>query len=383
MTERQQTWACIRTGKGTAAIGTVEIEGPAAPAAIQMCFQPKHPTAEWAEGQIRLGRLVLQGQILDEGLAALETPNRAVLHCHGNPLILEQILKFLQTAGVRIVSSEQMLRRRFRTDSSNQIEAEARLESLRAASLLAVQCLSHQISGGLSAILRRWTRLEDLQTIRTEAEQILHHSRIARRLLRGVRIVLAGPPNSGKSTLLNRLLGREQAIVSDIPGTTRDWVTAYGRIGPLWVEWVDTAGLDEQLAQTDPLEQLAQQKAKEQMANCDLVLFVLDSSTPQWTRNLPTAGPIPTLLVLNKSDLSGVSAEEQENTAAVSALQGTGIETLSEQILHILQVDSFDPTAPAAFTERQIQILQRIRSAEDLPSIKTMIQQLFDAPEPV
>ncbi|HOQ05600.1 MAG TPA: GTP-binding protein [Anaerohalosphaeraceae bacterium] len=381
--EREQTWACIRTGAGTAAIGTVEIEGPEALNAVRRIFLPFRPDVEWKVGRILHGRFLADSRVLDEGLAAMEAENRLALHAHGNPLILRQIVKTLQNTGVPIVRFEQMLRRRFQSACCSFIEAEARLEMLRAASFLGVQCLHHQITGGLTEVLRRWINRPEIQSIPSEAEAILQHSRIARRILQGVRIVIAGPPNSGKSTLLNRLAGQERAIVSDIPGTTRDWVTAFGRLGPLWVEWVDTAGLDEELARADTLEQIAQQRTRERLTGCDLILYVLDTSVPLWTRQLPTSGLVPTLTVLNKYDLSKVFPSNEQNAVAVSALHGTNIEQLYERILQILQIDSFDPARPAAFTDRQIQLLQKIVSANDPDGIKTLIQQLFKAPQTV
>lgn len=325
----------------------------------------------------------MEGLTLDEGLAALETAHRAALHCHGNPIILQHLLEFLKTCRVKIVSFEQMLGRRLEAEGIHGIQAEAYLESLRALSLSSVQLIRHQITAGLCKTLQEWNRSEDLQTIRTEAQKILQRSRIARRILQGVRIVIAGPPNSGKSTLLNRLTGQERAIVSNIPGTTRDWISAFGRIGPLWVEWVDTAGIDEELTRGDTLEQIAQQKSKALLTECDLILYVLDISSPLETNPPPTNSRIPMLTVFNKSDLTGIRPFHYENRIVISALQGTGFEKLYEGILRVLQVSSFSLEEPAAFTKRQLHLLQHIASAQDLPTIKTTIQQLFDAPRPV
>lgn len=376
-TDCKETWACIRTGKGIAAIGSIEIEGPGVFSVARQCFQPAAKDTSFEEGKILRGRFLVQSEEIDEGLLAVEGPQRLVLHCHGNPLIARRILEFLKTAGIRIVSLEEMLARRFACQSSNLLEMEARLESLKSVSLLGVQLIHHQLSGGLSEVLEQWSRCADIETIRSQAKTVFQRSQIARRILRGVRIVIAGPPNSGKSTLLNRLTGGEQALVSDIQGTTRDWIAAFGRIEPLWIEWIDTAGLDEDLAGTDTLEQIAQQQTHHLLSRCDLILYVLDTSKPQWTQQLPAPGAIPLITVLNKYDLSHIDPPEPDKQIAISALCSMNLGHLSRRILQTLQVESFEPTLPAAFTERQIRLLEKLASAKNLSETKTLVQQLF------
>jgi tRNA modification GTPase len=229
----------------------------------------------------------------------------------------------------------------------------------------------------LSEVLEQWSRCADIETIRSQAKAIFQRGQIARRILRGVRIVIAGPPNSGKSTLLNRLTGGEQALVSGIQGTTRDWIAAFGRIEPLWIEWIDTAGLDEDLAGMDTLEQIAQQQTHYLLNHCDLILYVLDTSKPQWTQQLPAPSAIPLITVLNKYDISHIVPPEPDKEIAISALCGMNLDHLSRRILQTLQVESFEPALPAAFTERQIRLLEKLTSAKNLSETKSLVQQLF------
>jgi tRNA modification GTPase len=378
------TLACVRTARGTAAIGSIEVCGPDALHLIQQIFRPSGENPSFEEGQLVHGRFFEADQVLDEGLVGVEGPGWFALHCHGNPLILQQILTVLQKHGVQVITLEEMLTRRYIADSANAIEAEAKLQSLKAVSLLGVQIIQNQMTGGLLKTVQQWIDTGDVQTIRRQAEEILQRSQVGRRIIHGVRIVIAGPPNSGKSTLLNRLAGQEQALVSDIPGTTRDWVTACGRIEPLRIEWIDTAGLDDRLAGADSLDQTAQHRSRDLLAECDLILYVLDGT--QTLPNQPAwlSSDVPVITLLNKSDLPGFHRTDvRPDLVSISAKDGAGMEDLARAILHALQVDTFDPLLPVTFTARQQNLLRQIAASPDRHAIKSLARQLFWGPKSV
>jgi len=374
--EIQDTVACVRTARGTAAIGSIELYGPDALSIVQQIFRPAGENAAFDEGQIIYGRFHDAGQVIDDGLVGVEEPDHLALHCHGNPLILQQLLKLLQKHGAEIIILDPMLARRYAAESANTIEAEAKLESLKAVSLLGVHIILNQTSSGLLKTVQQWLDSADILTIQKETQEILQRSRIAERIMRGVRIIIAGPPNSGKSTLLNQLAGQEQALVSEIAGTTRDWVTTYGRIQPLSIEWIDTAGLDEQLADIDSLEQTAQQRTKDLLVRCDLILYVLDGTRSASQKTFSPPVDVPVLTVLNKSDLPGF--QPRQDTIPISAKTGDSLEGLARKILRALEITDFDPQKAVVFTERQKQLLRQIETCSN-QKITDLIHQLLNS----
>ena len=166
-------------------------------------------------------------------------------------------MRLLSRQGVTPLDAEELLAKILSSrQGATAIEIEAKLAQLKAKTLAGAKIIASQIRGGLSEKVRRWLENIDamsLDEIKSQAREILERSQTAKLIIYGARAVIAGPPNSGKSTLLNCFAGRQKAIVTDIKGTTRDWVSAQCRIGPLSVELIDTAGLDEEFAQKPAL----------------------------------------------------------------------------------------------------------------------------------
>ncbi len=386
-------FAAVMTGKGTGAISTIQVFGNTAEGVIKKIFKPvgKKP-AILQPGKILLGTIVDSGETIDQVTMGCEGPDTFAIHCHGNPLIVEMIMQLLQQQDVTLLTADQLLTKILSTQQhSNTIALEARLTQPKARTLEGTKIIVNQIDAGLSSKAAKW--LKNLNTIsigRISADvgRILQNSRTAKLIIKGCKAAIAGPPNTGKSTLLNCLAGRQKAIVTDIKGTTRDWVLARCRVGPLSVEFVDTAGLDEELAATPErvVEKASQQKSVEILENADLVLLVLDISQDAAQLNdrlvEAIAGKI-VLTVLNKSDLParldiGKLPKMLANTVRISAKFETNIEILTAKIQQLTGVIDFDLHTAVCFTDRQENLLKQLKNAKSKQQAASIITELLN-----
>ncbi len=303
--------ACVTTAKGTAAIASILIEGPDATAILANIFKStggKKP--DFVPGDVCVGDITDNNQIVDHVVIACKAGDSFEICCHGNPLIVEAIMRRLAAGGAQLVTAEEIVTEKFAAESENAIAAESKLQQLKAATIEGVRIIAHQSSAGLAQTVHKWLSDLDSLTLKNsnktplvipseanvipseaeesaktaprsgssysspvlsecirqiagECKEILARSQTAKLIIHGCKAVIAGPPNSGKSTLLNCLAGRQKAIVTDIAGTTRDWVSATCRMPPLVVEFIDTAGLDETLTPKGGIDHQAQKKTSD------------------------------------------------------------------------------------------------------------------------
>jgi tRNA modification GTPase len=169
--------------------------------------------------------------------------------------------------------------------------------------------------------------------------------------------------------LFNYLCGKEKAIVTDIAGTTRDWLSAKIRLKKIQAEFFDTAGLDETLSGKNEIDAQSQEQAAELIKNCDLVLVVVDSDSLRFR-----LGPAASLVVINKCDLAG---DLLADGLKISAKTGSGIKGLIDEIELRLGVVDFDMKKTVCFTDRQENILEQITEAKTKQQIKKLIQELL------
>jgi len=301
-------------------------------------------------------------------------------------------MQLLQKNAVVLVSPEELLTEMFTAQKNlNTIEIEAKLAQLKAETLRAARIIANQIDAGLNKTATGWLQNIDataLSQIHSEARLILEKNRTARPLLFGCRAAITGPPNTGKSTLLNCLAGRQKAIVTDIKGTTRDWLSAHCRIGPLAVELIDTAGLDERLAETPDniIEKTSQQRSIEILQQADIVLLVLDNSEPMQQlddRLIEAISGKKVVTILNKCDRPamfdvGRLPECLTDTVQISAKESTGIDTLCVEIERIFGVTGFDPKTPICFTDRQKTLLQQLIKTDSAQRAASIISELLN-----
>jgi tRNA modification GTPase len=391
-------FAAVTTGKGTGAISTIQVFGDTAEAVLKKIFKPSgERPATFQTGNILLGTIVDAQETVDEVVIGCEGPESFAIHCHGNPLINEMIMQLLQQQGVTLLSADQLLSKILASQKHiNTVALEARLTQPKAKTLEGTKLILNQIDAGLSKKIAEWLKDIDavsIDQITADAERILENSWKAKLIINGCKAVISGPPNSGKSTLLNCLAGRQKAIVADIKGTTRDWISARCKIGPLLVELTDTAGLDEQLSEVprEGIDTTSQQKSVEILENADMVLLVLDSSQPIDQidpRLLDKITDKKLLTVLNKSDLPTRFDIDKlpkilANTVQISAKYETGIENLTEEIHQLTGVADFDLHSPVCCTDRQESLLKQMKNAESKQQAASIITELLNGQLPV
>jgi tRNA modification GTPase len=385
------TFAALMTGTGTGAISTVQVFGDSAEAVIKKVFNPiGTKPLKFKTGEILLGTITDDAKVIDQVTIGCEDQDTFAINCHGNPLIVEMIMQLLQRHGAALLTAEQLLEKILTAQkSTNTIAVEAKLAQAKARTLQGTKIIVNQIDAGLTKKARGWLENIDeisLDTIKAEAIQILQKSQAAKLIIYGCTAVLTGPPNSGKSTLLNYLAGRQKAIVTNIKGTTRDWVSARCRIGSLSVKLIDTAGLNENLQNPqNDIDESAQKKTLKILERADIVLLVLDNSQPVQEFNeqlLEKIGNKKIFTVLNKSDLpaqfdAGRLPEILLNTVQISAKEGTGIERLSEKIIKTIGAADFDLREPVCFTTRQENLLKKLTNVNSEQQAASIVTELL------
>ena len=297
-------------------------------------------------------------------------------------------MKLLEKNGATLLTAEK-LRTKILSEQKglNTIAIESKLALPRAKTLEGTKIIANQINNGLNKTAAKWLDNADtisLDRIKAEVRVILDASRTARLIIDGCRICLLGPANTGKSTLLNSIAGRQKAIVTDIKGTTRDWVSSVCQIGVLCAELFDTAGLDEALS--SDIERQAQEKGLQIFRDADLVLLVLDNSQSAEQFNQRVVEKIADkriLTVLNKCDLHAVLDIRKlpqllSSTVQISAKAGTGLESLAEKIQQSLGVVDFDTRQPVCITSRQKDLLEKLAALKSNSQAAAVITELLN-----
>jgi len=386
------TFSAVMTGKGTGAISTVQVFGDSAEDVVKKIFKPAGTKpAKFKTGEILLGTIADGNETIDQVTIGCEGPKTFAINCHGNPLIVADIMRLLQRCGATLLTAEQLLTKILSAQKSvNTIAVEAKLAQLKAKTIQGTKIIINQVEAGLSKKAAEWLQSINaisLNQIPAEAERILENGRTAKLIIAGCTAALIGPPNSGKSTLLNYLAGRQKAIVTDIKGTTRDWIEAVCQIESLSLRLIDTAGLDEKpLGPTDTVEEAAQKKSVEILEQADLILLVLDNSQPDEQLNERIIDRIANkriITILNKCDLpakfeTGKMPDLFSDTVQISAKEGTGIESLLEKIRRICGVADFDLKTPVVFTSRQEKLLQQLKKTKSKQQATSIITELLN-----
>jgi tRNA modification GTPase len=361
------------TPPGEGGVGIVRLSGPRASALLSAAFCGRTAPAAMTSHHLYHGRLCRPDHTaLDEVLAVvMRAPHSYTgedvveVHCHGGSQIMRGALDLFLAAGARLARPGEFTERAFlngRLDLA-QAEAVAALigarseQAARAALALLEGRLSRQLHGYAEELRALLLLLEahidfpdddlgvlDHQELATRATAVLGemHALLqtfdtGRALREGVTVLILGRPNVGKSSLLNALLGEARAIVTEVPGTTRDTVEEQLVLGGLPLRLIDTAGVCDT---DDPIEREGVRRAREKAAAADLVLLVIDGSRPLTAEDrmaMTLAPPERSIVVRNKSDLTPTAAAEPlgdfSRQVAVSVRQGAGLAELQAAIV--------------------------------------------------
>ena len=377
------TIAAVATGAGVSAIGVLRVSGPAAIAAAEAVFRPRdgRPLSAHAPRVLVRGALLgPEGETVDDCLAVFfpaphsyTGEDSAEFHCHGSPIVLRLGLQALFAQGARQAGPGEFTRQAFLNGKLDLTEAEAVMDLIDAESAAAAKNALSQLGGSLRRmaegvrdvlvdIASRFYAVvdypdEDIEDIHPEEieaalrtadgtlTRLLGSFQRGQVLRSGVPAAILGRPNAGKSSLLNALLGYDRAIVTDIPGTTRDTVEEKCCLGGVLLRLIDTAGLRET---EDAVEKLGTERSRRAAEDAGLVLALIDGSQPVTPEDEAilrlAAGKERWLLLLTKSDLpqkavlprlSALPGTAPAAVLSLSAKTGSGIPALETAVAEL------------------------------------------------
>lgn len=366
----QQTWAARLTPIGTSALATVALRGPDAWNVARSLFRGRSATSNSpvAHGVAELPALPEVGrfwlgrfgdQWSDEVVLAVvcrdPTPWLEI-HCHGSEEWIRVLLEMLAQRGVRIVAWQDLDRE---TEAISRARNRAKQELAATTTVRTAGILLDQFRGAFDAKMDRVLKSLDQSNFEQAHRlvgELLQHSEVGRHLNQPWKVAVVGPPNVGKSSLLNALAGFQRSVVSAIPGTTRDRVTTIIAVDGWPVELTDTAGLRSAM---DTLESAGIERARDVIADADLCLWVYDGSLP---RVEPDFTHRHLRLVVNKIDLPAAwEVVGNESMVAVSARNSIGIDQLCQRMAAWLVPDPPLAGAAVPFTIEQIDGLQQLQ----------------------
>ncbi|WP_064974538.1 tRNA uridine-5-carboxymethylaminomethyl(34) synthesis GTPase MnmE [Alistipes provencensis] len=382
------------------AIAVVRVSGREAFTLCDRLFRGRKPLAG-AEGYtVHYGEIMDGDRIVDDVLATVfRAPHSYTgedsveISCHGSSYIVSEILRLLTAAGGRMAQPGEFTIRAYLAGKLDLSQAEAVADTIAASSRAAHALASTQMRGGYSDELEqlrdkllnltslleleldfseeevefadRTALRETMQRIGAEIDRLRNSFSLGNAIKEGVAVAIAGAPNVGKSTLLNRLLNEERAMVSEIAGTTRDVIEERANIGGILFRFLDTAGIR---STDDRLERMGIERTMESIRRAQIVIHMIDAPTLAGTLPEPdfTLRPDQKILtVANKIDKASASLNLPENIIAISAKQGTGIDRLCDALHRTVDTEALYHGDPVVSNSRHYEALTTAREALD------------------
>ena len=400
----------IATAPGTGAIGVVRLSGPEAYAVADALFRTRngHRPSESSGGRILVGTIEDQDELIDEAvLLTFRSPHSYTgqdvveFQSHGGPAVLRRVVEACVARGVRRAGPGEFTLRSYVAGKRTLVEAESVLTMVNAQGERARRAAMHGLSNRLGQELHRLqdtltsclgdltaaldypeegVELVDvrprLRDVRLDIQALLATASASSLAQNGARLAIVGRPNAGKSSLLNALLGYDRSIVSDTPGTTRDYLEALFEIDGIPITAIDTAGVR---VTDDVIEAAGVQHATTLAEHADVVLCLLDASAPLEEGDLEILERFRSersLVVLTKIDLADswqrtTPVPSGFEVVRVSSHEGTGLDTLKQRIADLLLAD-VGASEVWISHERHAEALQRVESA---------VARALDAPD--
>ena len=380
---QKDTIAAIATAMTSAGIGIIRVSGPDAVDICDRVYRGKQRLSEVESHTVHYGHIVWEDDVIDEVMVlVLRAPrtytreDTVEIDCHGGILVMEKILEAVLRSGARPAEPGEFTKRAFLNGRIDLSQAESVMDVISSSSDYALKNSMHQLNGMLSDQIKDMrekiiyeiayieSALDDpehisldgygeelakkLEPMVKELERLIASADNGKVMSEGVKTVILGKPNAGKSSLMNVLVGEERAIVTDIAGTTRDTLEEHIRLRGISLNVVDTAGIRDT---EDVVEKIGVEKAMESIEDADLILYVVDGAAALDKNDLhimEKCSGHKTIALLNKSDLKTQVTEKDikdhldAEVISFSAKDQTGLENLEERIKDMFFSGSLD-----------------------------------------
>lgn len=392
--------AAVATPIAQSGICVIRLSGEGAIEIASKVFVPvKNQSLLELEGyRAAYGHIMDGDEIIDDGVALVfRAPNSYTgedvveVSCHGGMAIIERSLELFYSNGARPAQGGEFTKRAFLNDKMTLTQAEAVMDIINAQSFLSLKAANaakrgalyskiNEICDGITKIdghIQAWLDYPDedldlvdsddvrknLYKVKDDLEKLLSNYKLGNLIKNGVKTVIVGRPNVGKSTIMNFLSGEEKSIVTNISGTTRDIVENVITIDGLMFVLFDTAGI--RLAE-DVVEKIGVERAKAKIKEADLILFVIDGSekiSKDEFEVLKYCEHVPKICVLNKVDLglveNSIDFDQFDCVVETSSKNPQTMESLKQNMISLTQLNSLDSDAPLLFNERQKLAVQK------------------------
>ena len=386
------TIAAISTPPGEGAIALVRVSGANAVQIADKIFRGKEEPSRFASHVQHLGEIVdTESQLIDQVLLSIHRAPASYtgedlveISCHGGTLVSAKVLEACLRAGARAARPGEFTERAFLDGKMDLTQAEAVIDLIRARTDLALRSATEQLEGRLGDQIRKMreeliallahvnasidfpeesiapdegeTLCARLDSIRERIAALLDTADQGRVLREGVRVVIYGATNAGKSSLLNRLLGYDRVIVSDTHGTTRDTIEETVNLDGVPIRLLDTAGLR---ASESELESEGIARTEKSLQLADLRLHIADRNTPKPAHFNGRADDANEIVVLNKSDLPEDNDWKNFPALRISCVTGEGLPQLQTEILARIRQQNLRPESAVAINTRHRDCLRR------------------------